>query len=102
MKRVRKYAQQIGGQTIQDFIPSEEWTLEKNQSWIRRMREEGRLIVDIGPDFERRVRLWEEGKVPWSSAYNMERIELKGYTGHRKVFQRFGKWRGGVPGLDFD
>ena len=102
MERVRRYAQQIGGETIEDFIPKGEWTFEKNRIWIRQMREEGRLIVDIGPDFSRRVQRWKEGEVPWSWVYNMERMELKGYEGYRKIFQRFGKWRGGVTGIDFD
>jgi hypothetical protein len=54
--------------------------------WIRKMREEGRLIVDIGPDFSRRVQRWKEGEVPWSWVYNMERMELKGYENIRKSF----------------
>jgi Rhs family protein len=35
MERVRRYAQQVSGETIEDFIPKGEWTLEKNQAWIR-------------------------------------------------------------------
>jgi hypothetical protein len=32
MERVRRYAQQIGGKTIEDFIPKGEWTFEKTES----------------------------------------------------------------------
>jgi hypothetical protein len=90
MERIRRYAQQIGGKTIEDFIPKGEWTFEKNRIWIRQMREEGRLIVDIGPDFSRRVQRWKEGEVPWSWVYNMERMELKGYEKYQKIFRRLG------------
>jgi len=66
------------------------------------MKEEGRIIIDIGPDFARRRRYLIEGKSPYSEVYEMERMELKGYEGYHKAFIRRGKWWGGVPGLDPD
>ncbi len=75
--------------------------MEANEQWIKQMRTEGREIIDIGPDFERRRKLVERGKRPDSPAYNLERRVLKGYEGYRRVFQRYGKYRGGVPGLDW-
>ena len=102
MHRVRKYAEKIGAQTIEDFIPKGQWSLEANRQWIRRMMEEGRQIIDIGPDFERRFRRIERGEIPYSDVYNLERMELKGYGLYQKSFIRLGKWKGGVPGLDWD
>uniref|UniRef100_A0A7V1ZHS0 Pre-toxin TG domain-containing protein n=1 Tax=Thermoanaerobaculum aquaticum TaxID=1312852 RepID=A0A7V1ZHS0_9BACT len=98
MERVREYARQIGAQTIEDFVT--EWSFGANREWIRQMKAEGRQVIDTGPDFARRVERLEKGKVPWSDVYNMERMELKGYGNYKRVFRRFGKWRGGVPGLD--
>jgi hypothetical protein len=57
---------------------------------------EGREIVDIGPDFARRA----AGRDP-SDFYNMERRLTEGYPGYSRVFERFGKTDGGVPGLDY-
>jgi len=39
---------------------------------------------------------------PYSDVYNLERMELKGYGLYQKSFIRLGKWKGGVPGLDWD
>ena len=52
MTRVRAYADKIGGQTINDFVPT--WSMKGNDKWVKQMRAEGREIVDIGPDFKRR------------------------------------------------
>jgi hypothetical protein len=100
-ERVIPYAQQIGAQTINDFIPAERWSMEANEAWIRQMRAEGREIIDIGPHFRRRLDRALDGIRPDSEAYNMERRVLQGYEGYRKVFQRSGKYWGGVPGLDW-
>uniref|UniRef100_UPI003220592E hypothetical protein n=1 Tax=Thermogutta sp. TaxID=1962930 RepID=UPI003220592E len=102
MKRVEAYAQQVGAQTINDFIPAERWSMEANEAWIRQMRAEGREIIDIGPHFERRLWRVKAGERPDSPAYNLERRILQGYEGYRKVFQRSGKYWGGVPGLDWE
>ena len=100
-ERVIPYAQQIGAQTINDFIPAERWSMEANEAWIRQMRAEGREITDIGPDFDRRLYRATHGIRPDSEAYNLERRVLQEYEGYRKVFQRSGKYWGGVPGLDW-
>jgi len=60
------------------------------------MKRQGREIIDIGPDFQRR----SLGRDP-SPFYNKERSQLQNYENYRKVFQRTGKTSGGVPGLDF-
>ncbi len=99
MERVQRYADEIGGQTISDFV--ENWSIEENERWIRQMRAEGREIIDIGPDFVRRRRRIAQGIRPDASAYNLERRILQGYEGYFKAFQRSGKYWGGVPGFDW-
>jgi len=98
MDRVRRYAEQIGGQTINDFV--EDWSMEANENWIRQMRAAGKEIIDIGPDFQRRLYRVREGIRPDASAYNLERQVLQGYEWYRRAFQRMGKYWGGVPGFD--
>lgn len=98
--RVGPYAQRIGAQTINDFIPPEHWTMQANEAWIKQMRAEGREIIDIGPDFERRLERVRRSVRPNAPAYNLEREVLQGYEKYHKVFQRSGKYWGGVPGLD--
>jgi len=66
-----------------------------NKRWVESMMKKGHEIVDIGPDFTRRI---TKGA---SAAYEMERRLTKLYSGYRKVFERFGRTMGGVPGLDF-
>ena len=100
MKRVSDFANKNGGVTINDFIPSSEWSLEKNTDWIKQMVDEGREIIDIGPHFNRRLDDLEAGRDPYRLAYNLERMITKGYENYRKVFDRLGKWRGGVPGFE--
>ncbi|MGC8947644.1 MAG: hypothetical protein ACP5N6_16030, partial [Anaerolineae bacterium] len=102
VERVVPYARQVGAQTINDFIPAERWSMEANEAWIRQMRAEGREIIDIGPHFKRRLDRVLDGVRPDSEAYNLERRILRGYDGYRKVFQRSGKYWGGVPGLDWE
>ncbi len=109
MRRVETYARrpEIGAGIITDWIPSREWTLEKNIAWIRQMMREGRRVIDIGPDFNRRLdrflrlRRGEQVEEIASSAYNLERRLLKGYPLYERRYFRFGKWFGGVPELDF-
>lgn len=100
MKRVQAYADKVGGQTISDFIPSE-WTMGANKAWVQQMREEGREIIDVGPDFLRRSERAARGVQPEAPAYNLERKELSGYGGYQSVFERTGKYSGGTPGLDY-
>jgi RHS repeat-associated protein len=98
MDRVREYAQQIGGHAYQAWQDgaSEAVALARNGRMIKDAIRAGRDIIDIGPDFARRA----AGRVP-SRFYNLERKLTKGYDGYTKVFQRFGRLEGGVPGLDF-
>lgn len=65
------------------------------------MRAEGRKIIDIGPDFQRRLERIGAGLRPDSPAYNLERRILQGYERYQKVFERYGKYQGGVPGFDW-
>ncbi len=101
MKRVQAYADKVGGQTINDFIPSDKWSREANEAWIKQMKNEGRTLIDTGPDFARRAKRLEQGIRPDAPAYNLERMEAKGYSGYESVFERTGKYSGGVKGLDY-
>lgn len=57
---------------------------------------DGREIIDIGPDFQRRA----SPNGYNSPFYEMERSFLDGYENYQKVFERNGS-TGGVPGVDF-
>jgi len=107
MERVMQYA----GQrylTIKNFVPDEafqaafteglEAALALNRQWIIQMMRQGRMIIDIGPEFAAR-----RAGHPYrpSVFYELERRLLKGYPHYRKVFLRRGSY-GGVPGLDPD
>jgi hypothetical protein len=61
---------------------------------------EGRQIIDIGPDFARRAQRVQQGIRPDAPAYNLERMDLNGYGGYQSIFERTGKYSGGVPGFD--
>jgi hypothetical protein len=107
MERVMRYA----GQrylTIKNFVPDDafqaafteglEVALALNRQWITQMMQQGRMIIDIGPEFAAR-----RAAHPYrpSVFYELERRLLKGYPHYRKVFLRRGSY-GGVPGLDPD
>jgi len=100
MERVAEFAKRNHGLTINDFIPSGDWSLPKNEAWIKQMRDEGRTIWDIGPAFYRRLDDIAKGKNPLREAYQVERTVVKGYEKYRKIFIRI-KDLGGIPGLDF-
>ncbi|PAW83596.1 MAG: hypothetical protein B9S29_05410 [Opitutia bacterium Tous-C2FEB] len=100
MGRVQSYANKVGGQTINDFIPSNKWSMEANKAWVQQMRTEGRQIIDIGPDFARRAQRVRQGIRPDAPAYNLERMNLNGYGGYQSIFERTGRYSGGVPGFD--
>jgi hypothetical protein len=93
MTRVREYAQRVGAETFTGT------GMEANREWIRTATASGKEVVDIGPDFGRRLERMLQGKRPGSPFYNMERMETRG--GSISVFERIGKYEGGVPGLDF-
>lgn len=99
MKRVKEYADKVGGHAYSPWKNSPfdyELGMKRNKQWINQARKENRIILDIGPDFQRR-RL---GRDP-SDFYNMERSQLLEYEHYKKVFERTGKMFGGVSGLDF-
>ena len=68
--------------------------IKRNKRWIEDQRRQGREIVDIGPDFERR-----EAAECRSPFYEIERKSLKGYGKRQQVFKCSGG-KGGVSGLD--
>lgn len=95
MTRVRKYANQIGGKVYNPWNV-QPWnkplSLARNQRWINDMQKQGKTIIDIGPDFARRRTGYGAGEF-----YEMERIQLKGYSNYYAVFRRSGIY-GGLPG----
>lgn len=101
--RTGAYAEEIGGETIQDWLAGREWTPELNEEYIEAMKGQGREILDIGPDFEERMANRIDpttGRAP-SQTYGTERNQLLDYDNYRSVFQRTGPFQGGVPGFDF-
>jgi hypothetical protein len=83
MERVDPYAARIGAETISDWLKGRQWTMALNKEFIQQMVNEGRRIIDIGPDWHRR---WKDKKV--SGVYADERRMIKGYKGHQKEFKR--------------
>ncbi len=67
------------------------------------MKQEGRSFIDIGLAFDRR-RLNNidpsQGR-PASNIYGNERMQLLDYEDRIQVYERTGKFDGGVPGLDY-
>jgi hypothetical protein len=94
-KRVEPYARMIGAETIDDWLAGRKWTLELNAVWVQEMMEQGRRVIDIGPDFARRAK----GVAPYT-AYGLERRLLKGYLNYERRFLRWRKLRGGNPEID--
>jgi RHS repeat-associated protein len=102
MERVNSYAEKIGAETIDDWLKStgRGWDMKANKEWINEITGKGYEVFDIGPAFPRRAKAIEQGLRPDKEAYNLERIATKGYDKYYKQFQRSGKYKGGVPGLD--
>ena len=78
------------------------WTPELNDEFISAMKAQGREIKDIGPDFSRRLENRVDptkGRGP-SAVYGKERQQLKDYGNYERLYERSGKYEGGVPGLD--
>jgi hypothetical protein len=103
MERVEAYARMIGAETINDWLAGRKWSLELNAVWVQEMKEQGRRVYDIGPDFARRlkrfvaIRAGKQGvPPPISEAYNLERQILKGYPNYIKRYIRTGRWEGYV------
>ncbi len=101
-ERVIPFARKYGYETIADYIPSDKWTMEANEQWLKQMMREGREIIDIGPDFTRRLRYRlgyrDERAAPPSLAYGLERRILREYRygNYRKAFRRTWKYGGEV------
>jgi len=92
MKRVRKYAKEIGGEVYKPWKNDPfdfDLAMKRNKRWINDKMKEGREIIDIGPDFARRRTGY--GASPF---YEMERTQLNGYSNYKKVFTRFGQYGG--------
>ena len=102
MERVKAYARRIGAETIDDWPAGRQWSRELNVAWVRKIMNEQRKVIDIGPHFERRWRFIRglEGGRPPSDVYELERCLLKGYPFYEKRFIRRGRYGGGVPGLN--
>jgi hypothetical protein len=102
MERVTAYARRIGAETIDDWLGGRPWSEELNKEWILQMMREGRRVIDIGPDFPRRLKRHlarlrgENAPHPVSSPYSLERCLLKQYQylHYEKRFTREGKWWG--------
>ncbi len=95
MERVKKYANAVRGEVFEGT------GMAANKAWVALKKKQGYLVHDIGPDFARRAERLADGKVPFGPFYPMERKSLVGYDGYMKVFERHGKLKGGVFGLDF-
>jgi hypothetical protein len=96
--RVNPYAEDIGAETITTWLEQKaiEWSPGANKQFIEEMRAEGRQIIDIGPDFERRLanRLNPEEGRPASDVYGSEREALKDYPNYVRDFMREGRYGG--------
>ena len=99
MDRVKDYADKVGGHAYNPWKNDDPFDfdlgMKRNKRWIEDQIKAGREIIDIGPDFQRRI-----VKGYNSAFYEMERTALKNYKKLAKVFERTGN-TGGVPGLDF-
>jgi hypothetical protein len=95
MARVQRYADEIRAETFKGTGMAE------NRAFIQQAMREGKEVLDIGPDFSRRLTRTLEGQRPDSPFYNMERMETRGYDAYQRLFERNGRFEGGVPGLDY-
>lgn len=100
--RIIPYARSIGAETVDDFLAGRKWTQQLNDDFIATIRAEGRQVIDIGPDFARRLRFKLNPPTDRTGrpVYESERILMRGYDKVRQVYVRTGKYSGGVPGLD--
>jgi len=94
MERVRIAAKQLGAETFEGK------GMQANREWMQNKVSQGYEVHDIGPDFLRRQQRVEQGLRPDSPFYNMERVESLSSDRYFKLFERMGKYEGGVPGLD--
>jgi hypothetical protein len=101
--RVDDFATRVGGETISDWLrrTGQGWSPEVNQHWLEQMKSNKALFYDIGPDFERRLmnRIDPASGRPPSQIYGSERKGLSGYPGYIRLYDRAGKYEGGVKDL---
>jgi hypothetical protein len=100
MNRVQKYADEIGGHAYTPWKNDPfdfDLAMSRNERWIDDQMHDGRTIIDVGPDFTRRV---PNGRGP-SPFYEMERRHIRewDYDNYVKAFNRSGR-TSVVPGLD--
>lgn len=98
MKRVKEYADKTGGHSYRPWKNDPfdfDLGMMRNERWIKDQVRNGREVIDIGPDFQRRAATGRS-----SPFYEIERRNLKGYDNYNKAFERSGS-NGGVSGLDF-
>jgi hypothetical protein len=106
MDRVNDYARTDGAQTIDDWLAASgrTWDEAANADWIRWVTQEGHEVIDIEPDFGRRFDFFRAPSIPGarppSSVYGTERLELRDYGNYQSVFDRIGRFWGGVSGFD--
>jgi hypothetical protein len=101
--RVKPYARNVGGYTIDDWLAGRQWSQQLNDQFIVEMKEQGRMFIDIGPDFERRLanRINPAEGRSHSTVYGRERQQLLNYDNYQRVYERSGKYQGGVSEFDF-
>jgi len=100
--RVDPFARSTGATTITDWLHGRIWDKSLNTQFIDAMKAEGREIIDIGPDFERRLarRINPRAGQPPSPIYGGERKSLRGFSSYHRAFKRTGKYASeGVPSL---
>jgi hypothetical protein len=97
MRRVQAYAKEIDANAYRPLRdnPSYAVAYARDRRMIKDAMRAEREIIDIGPDFARR----RAGRDP-SPFYNLERQLTRGYAGYRKVFVRYSRLSGGLPGFD--
>jgi hypothetical protein len=74
MARVQRYAEQIEAEVFKGEGMAE------NLGWIQDAVRAGKEVIDIGPDFTRRLTRALEGVRPDSAFYNMERMQTSPTT----------------------
>ncbi|MDR4517690.1 MAG: hypothetical protein MRK00_09950 [Nitrosomonas sp.] len=108
MRRVNRYADNVDGRTIDDWLAGRKWTQQLNDDFISTVKAQGGNIKDIGPDFNRRLRNRVDSTQGGGSnqggdsslVYGSERRDLSNYGNYERLYERTGKYQGGVPGLD--
>jgi len=102
MNRVNAYAGKVGGETIDGWLAGRKWTQPLNDEFVATVKAQERQIQDIGPDFGRRLQNRIDPSLgrPPSSVYGGERQSLLDYGNYQQLYERAGKYQGGVPGFD--